>query len=324
MMRNLALIGIIVMFTSCNNSIVYEEYKSFENQKWIADSIVSFNYSINDTTSKNKIKIKLRHTVDYEFQNLFLFVKTEMMDTVELILANKEGMWLGNGIGDVCDINSQGNFTISKKDVTCIGKRNGEITVNATAQFSYNLNVIGSNGQKVESTFSAQNEIMISNIPVGDYSVCITAIEDPNFERCFITTINTPDPLSVQTQLNVAKKSVSVELEGASKYNLKINNQQYSLSSGRHDFSLEQGLSTIEVKTELSCQGTVKREIYLSDQSSLYPNPARDVVNVLVGGKENQVKILLYKTDGTLLNETDFQLSELERAYQIPLDGQAS
>ena len=53
-MRNLALIGIIVMFTSCNNSVVYEEYKSFENQKWIADSIVSFNYSINDTTNKNK------------------------------------------------------------------------------------------------------------------------------------------------------------------------------------------------------------------------------------------------------------------------------
>jgi len=74
----------------------------------------------------------------------------------------------------------------------------------------------------------------------------------------------------------------------------------------------------------LSCQGSVKREIYLSDQSSLYPNPAGDVVNVLVGGKENQVKILLYKTDGTLLNETDLQLSELERVYQIPLDGQAS
>ena len=208
--------------------------------------------------------------------------------------------------------------------MTCIGKRNGEISINATAQFSYNVSVIGSNGQKAESTFSAQNELMISNIPVGDYSVCITAIEDPNFERCFITTINAPDPLSVQTQLNAAKKSVSVELEGASKYNLKINNQQYSLNSGRHDFSLDEGLSTIEVTTELSCQGSVKREIYLSDQSSLYPNPALDVVNVLVGGKENQVKILLYKTDGTLLNETDLQLSELERAYQIPLEGQAS
>ena len=106
-MRNLALIGIIVMFTSCNNSVVYEEYKSFENQKWIADSIVSFNYSINDTTSKNKIKIKLRHTVDYEFQNLFLFVEADVLDTVELILANKEGMWLGSGIGDVREFEFQ-------------------------------------------------------------------------------------------------------------------------------------------------------------------------------------------------------------------------
>ncbi len=230
----------------------------------------------------------------------------------------------GNGIGDICDINSQGNFMISKKDVTCIGKRNGEITINATAQFSYNLSFIGSNGQKAESSFSAQNEIMIGNIPVGDYSVCITAIEDPNFERCFITTIEAPEPLSVQTKLNPSKKSVSVILEGASKYNLKINNQLYSLSSGRHDFSLKEGLSLIEVTTDLSCQGSIKREVYISDKSSLYPNPARDFVNVLVGGKENQVKIILYKTDGTLLNETDLQLSERERAYQIPLEGQAS
>ena len=101
MMQNLVLIGTIVMFISCNNSIVFEEYKGFENHKWNADSVVFFNYSITDTTSKNIIKIKLRHTVEYEFQNLFLFIETDVMDTVELMLANKDGMWLGSGIGDV-------------------------------------------------------------------------------------------------------------------------------------------------------------------------------------------------------------------------------
>ena len=100
-MQNLVLIGTIVMFISCNNSIVFEEYKGFENHKWNADSVVFFNYSITDTTSKNIIKIKLRHTVEYEFQNLFLFIETDVMDTVELMLANKDGMWLGSGIGDV-------------------------------------------------------------------------------------------------------------------------------------------------------------------------------------------------------------------------------
>ena len=101
MIRTLAFIGTIVMFISCDSSIVFEEYKSFENQKWNTDSAAFFNYATSDTTSKNTIKIKLRHTVEYEFQNLFLFIETDVMDTVELMLANKEGMWLGSGIGDV-------------------------------------------------------------------------------------------------------------------------------------------------------------------------------------------------------------------------------
>ena len=101
MIRTLAFIGTIVMFISCDSSIVFEEYKSFENQKLNTDSVAFFNYANSDTTSKNTIKINLRHTVEYEFQNLFLFIETDVMDTVELMLANKEGMWLGRGIGDV-------------------------------------------------------------------------------------------------------------------------------------------------------------------------------------------------------------------------------
>tara|TARA_B110000459_G_scaffold49146_1_gene54828 strand:+ start:582 stop:1046 length:465 start_codon:yes stop_codon:yes gene_type:complete len=101
MTRTLVLIATIVMFISCDRSIVFEEYKSFENQNWNTDSVVFFNYAITDTISKNIVKIKLRHTVEYEFQNLFLFIETDLNDTIELMLANKEGMWLGSGIGDV-------------------------------------------------------------------------------------------------------------------------------------------------------------------------------------------------------------------------------
>ena len=100
-MRTLAFICTIVMFISCDSSVVFEEYKSFEDQSWNTDSAAFFNCAIADTTSKNIIKIKLRHTVEYEFQNLFLFIEAEVLDTVELMLANKEGMWLGSGTGDV-------------------------------------------------------------------------------------------------------------------------------------------------------------------------------------------------------------------------------
>ena len=39
------------MFISCNNNIVFEDYKTFENQTWNADSSVIFSYSVSDTTS---------------------------------------------------------------------------------------------------------------------------------------------------------------------------------------------------------------------------------------------------------------------------------
>ena len=100
-MRTLAVISTIVMFISCDNSIFFEEYKSFENQSWNADTTIIFNYLVEDTTIQNQLIIKLRHTVGYEFQNLFLFIKTEKMDTIEIQLATKEGRWMGKGVGDI-------------------------------------------------------------------------------------------------------------------------------------------------------------------------------------------------------------------------------
>jgi len=93
-----------LVFISCNNNIIFDDYKTFENQTWNTDSSVIFNYSVIDTTSHNQLVIKVRHTTNYEFQNLFLFVKAEKLDTLELLLANKEGKWFGKGIGEVREV----------------------------------------------------------------------------------------------------------------------------------------------------------------------------------------------------------------------------
>ena len=91
----------LLIFTACNSDTVFEQHKSFENQSWNSDSAITFNYLVEDTTSQNQLIIKLRHTVEYEFQNLFLFIKAEKMDTIEIQLANKEGRWFGKGVGDI-------------------------------------------------------------------------------------------------------------------------------------------------------------------------------------------------------------------------------
>ena len=104
-MRNLFLIGTIVIFISCDNSIVFEKYKSFENQEWNTDSLLSFDYTITDTISTYKLVLNVRHSVEYEYQNLFLFVNSDSSrDTIELLLADKSGKWLGSGVGDIREI----------------------------------------------------------------------------------------------------------------------------------------------------------------------------------------------------------------------------
>ena len=122
----------VLVFSSCNNNSVFNDYKTFENQTWNADSNVVFGYSVSDTTSQNQIVIKVRHTTDYEFQNLFLFFKTKKTDTLELLLANKEGKWLGRGVGDVREVEfvykkdkvfaEKGDFTFEIEQAMRYGK----------------------------------------------------------------------------------------------------------------------------------------------------------------------------------------------------------
>jgi len=117
---------------SCNDNIVFEDYKTFENQIWSADSSVVFGYSVSDTLCYHQLVIKARHTTDYEFQNLFLFIKAEKTDTLELLLANKEGEWLGKGIGDVREVEfvyrknkeftKKGDFTFEIEQAMRYGK----------------------------------------------------------------------------------------------------------------------------------------------------------------------------------------------------------
>ena len=91
----------LLTLIACNSNTVFEQHKSFENQSWNSDSTITFNCLIEDTIIQNQLTIKLRHTVEYEFQNLFLFIKAEKMDTIEIQLATKEGRWIGKGVGDI-------------------------------------------------------------------------------------------------------------------------------------------------------------------------------------------------------------------------------
>jgi gliding motility-associated lipoprotein GldH len=120
-MRKGVIILLCFSLFSCNKNILFKGDKEIKNTSWHTDSLAVFEFEITDTTSNYLAEINIRHTIEYSFQNLFLFIHTKMpneqniIDTVECILADKKGKWNGKGIGDVLNFTKPYKKLISFK-----------------------------------------------------------------------------------------------------------------------------------------------------------------------------------------------------------------
>ena len=225
-----------------------------------------------------------------------------------------------DGEGDLCDIDAQRNFSIFKTDETCITQNNGSIMVNAVAQFPYVLNLVGSNGFSQSYLMNGQS-LQINNLQSGDYLLCIRSAQVPDFEQCFATTIAEPLPLSISTKVNTAKEKVTLNLAGSDQYIISLNDIVFeTFGSSQKELPLQKGLNIIEVRTNLSCQGSHKEMIYLDNSSTLYPNPVQDNLTVLIGGNSSQVQLFIYDIQGNQLYVQAAQLDELNRSIGLEVE----
>lgn len=99
------LIGIALI--SCDRDRYYEKNIAIEKNIWYFDDAKEFDVDIEDSLKTYNFYINVRNTVDYEYANLYFFIKTELpdgelaKDTVECQLADLEGKWLGTGSGEL-------------------------------------------------------------------------------------------------------------------------------------------------------------------------------------------------------------------------------
>ena len=106
----LSLLCFVVLFSSCGKNVVYSKYQAFENNEWHAKDKTTFDLEMTDTQSLHDISVMVRHADSYPYSNLYLFLTTRYpdgkvtLDTLECILANQKGEWMGDGAGDIFDI----------------------------------------------------------------------------------------------------------------------------------------------------------------------------------------------------------------------------
>jgi len=117
------LLWIALLFSACDSSRVFEENKVIENQLWNSADKKLFYVNVDDTLSSHNFYINVRNASDYPFSNLLLFLQTRYpqgtysKDTLECILADQTGKWLGDGSGDIWDnqILFRKNFKFKRK-----------------------------------------------------------------------------------------------------------------------------------------------------------------------------------------------------------------
>ncbi len=92
-----------------NSNIVSFETHHLPSQTWNYKDTISFKVNISDVNHWYDCYVDIRNAGNYPYGNLFLFITTKYpdnkmtRDTVQEILANDNGKWLGKGLGDIKD-----------------------------------------------------------------------------------------------------------------------------------------------------------------------------------------------------------------------------
>lgn len=111
------LLGILGL-QSCKKAALYDKNLEINDGNWSIVQKPQFLVSIEDTLQNTDVYINLRNSSCYPYSNIFLFINTtfpngkQARDTLECILANDKGQWLGDGLGDIWD-----NRILFKKNV---------------------------------------------------------------------------------------------------------------------------------------------------------------------------------------------------------------
>lgn len=103
--RTLLLALIAAVLTGCSEPPVFQADVPIADGAWDRAYKPSFTFLVQDSVSKHDVYIDVRHTGDYPYSDLFLFVDLQgpggraIRDTVECLLADPTGKWYGKGQG---------------------------------------------------------------------------------------------------------------------------------------------------------------------------------------------------------------------------------
>ena len=102
----MTLLFVAGALSACDKQTVYHTFQSLPTEGWQREDTLFFKVDIPDSLTYYKLSVEVRNRNNYPYQNIDLSVSYDNpdghllpADTLQLILADKEGIWKGDGWG---------------------------------------------------------------------------------------------------------------------------------------------------------------------------------------------------------------------------------
>ena len=116
-MNKFLIICMTLCLATCQNHTVYHLYQPVESTGWNKDDTLCYTYASQESSALQQIEIGIRHKDSYLYRDIWLSIaQQEQVDTVHLYLANENGNWKGNGIGEMRVFTEKLPIRINTKD----------------------------------------------------------------------------------------------------------------------------------------------------------------------------------------------------------------
>lgn len=191
------------------------------------------------------------------------------------------------------------NFTVLIAGETCLNSNNGKVNVTAVETKNYTATITSDD---YTNTYKFTNELEIRNLLTGNFVLCITVEESPEYMSCYDIVISEPEKLVVLTNKSTKSKKVTLDLSGSTSYIIELNGLKFNTTDSSIDLVLNNRQNTIKVSTDLECQGIYEEHIFISEGIFVYPNPVEDKINIYLGDSDaEKTEINIFSPLGQLV-----------------------
>lgn len=105
--NSLFIILLSALLFACGEQPFYEKVVAFDDREWKLDVKPTYSFELKDVNKEYDFTLSLRTSTDYQYSNLWVFMKTITPDGAiarepfEIVITNDDGSWVGEKSGSV-------------------------------------------------------------------------------------------------------------------------------------------------------------------------------------------------------------------------------